>query len=85
MTSLSAKIKLINQVIKFSCSSENYPEIITDYYPPLGKNEGYKSLQLFFDKLWHLPWWYYLASFCRWALKFPPFMGTSKPATAKIS
>jgi len=22
---------------------------------------------------------------CRWALQFPPFMGTSKPATAKIS
>jgi hypothetical protein len=47
MTSLSAKIKLINQGIKFSCSSENYPEIITDYYPPLGKNEGYKSLNCF--------------------------------------
>lgn len=45
--SLSTKIKLINQGIKFSCSSEDYPEITTDYYPPLGNNEGYKPLQLF--------------------------------------
>jgi putative redox protein len=44
---LSTRIKLINQGIKFSCSSENHPEIITDYYPPLGNNEGYKPLQLF--------------------------------------
>lgn len=44
---MNAHIKLINDGIKFSCTSENYPEIITDYYPPLGNNEGYKPLELF--------------------------------------
>lgn len=44
---LQADISLINDGIKFSCKSGNNPEIITDYYPPLGNNEGYKPLELF--------------------------------------
>jgi putative redox protein len=44
---LQTEIHLINNSIKFSSKSENYPEIISDYYPPLGNNEGYKPLELF--------------------------------------
>lgn len=44
---LNADIRLINNGIKFSCISNGNPEIITDYYPPLGNNEGYKPLELF--------------------------------------
>ncbi|HPR18241.1 MAG TPA: OsmC family protein [Candidatus Cloacimonadota bacterium] len=47
MEKLQAKIALINNGIKFSCQSGTNPEIITDYYPPLGKNEGYKPLEIF--------------------------------------
>jgi putative redox protein len=45
--SLKADIRLLNNGIKFSSTSENYPEIISDYFPPLGNNEGYKPLELF--------------------------------------
>ena len=48
---VEAKIKLINDKIKFSCKAEDYPEIITDYIPPLGNNEGYMPLQLFLISL----------------------------------
>ena len=44
---LQANIRLINDGIKFSSSSGDNPEIISDYYPPLGNNEGYKPLELF--------------------------------------
>jgi putative redox protein len=44
---LRAEIHLVNDSIKFSSKSENNPEIISDYYPPLGNNEGYKPLELF--------------------------------------
>ena len=44
---LQAEIRLLNNGIKFSSKSENYPEIISDYFPPLGNNEGYKPLELF--------------------------------------
>jgi putative redox protein len=43
---LQTEIHLINNSIKFSSKSENYPEIISDYYPPLGNNEGYRPLEL---------------------------------------
>ena len=44
---LQAEIRLINDGIKFSSKSGDNPEIISDYYPPLGNNEGYKPLELF--------------------------------------
>ncbi len=44
---LQTEIHPINNSIKFSSKSENNPEIISDYYPPLGNNEGYKPLELF--------------------------------------
>jgi len=48
---LKAKIKLINDKIKFSCRSKENVEIITDYIPPLGDNEGYMPLELFLISL----------------------------------
>ena len=46
-TTLKANIELINEGIKFSSVSGDNPEIVTDYYPPFGNNEGYKPLELF--------------------------------------
>lgn len=48
---LEARIKLINDQIKFSCTAKENPEIITDYIPPLGNNEGYMPLELFLISL----------------------------------
>jgi len=48
---LEAKVRLINDKIKFSCRSKENPEIITDYIPPLGDNEGYMPLELFLISL----------------------------------
>ncbi len=44
---LKAEMKLIDKGLKFQTKAGNYPEIITDYIPPLGNNEGYTSLELF--------------------------------------
>ena len=44
---LKAEMKLINSGLKFQTKAGNNPEIITDYVPPLGNNEGYTSLELF--------------------------------------
>ncbi|MBN1380897.1 MAG: OsmC family protein [Deltaproteobacteria bacterium] len=48
---LEARIKLINDKIKFSCKAKDNPEIIADYIPPLGNNEGYMPLELFLTSL----------------------------------
>ena len=44
---LHAEIRLVNSGIKFSSKSGDNPEIVSDYYPPLGNNEGYMPLELF--------------------------------------
>jgi putative redox protein len=44
---LQTEIHLMNNGIKFSSQSGDNPAIISDYYPPLGNNEGYKPLELF--------------------------------------
>jgi putative redox protein len=48
---IKAKVKLINGKIKFSCKAKDNPEIITDYIPPLGNNEGYMPLEVFLISL----------------------------------
>jgi len=48
---VKAKVKLINDKIKFSCKAKDNPEIITDYIPPLGDNEGYMPLEVFLISL----------------------------------
>lgn len=49
--SLQASIRLINDKIKFSCRVEGKAEIITDYTPPLGNNEGHTPLEIFLVSL----------------------------------
>ena len=44
---LTAEMKLIDNGLKFQTKVGNNPEIITDYIPPLGNNEGYMPLELF--------------------------------------
>ena len=44
---LNVEMKLIDQGLKFQTKAGNNPEIITDYIPPLGNNEGYMPLELF--------------------------------------
>jgi len=48
---LTAEVKLFNDSIKLSCSSGGNPPIVTDYYPPLGNNEGYTALEVFLVSL----------------------------------
>jgi len=44
---LNVGLKLIDKGLKFQTKAGNNPEIITDYIPPLGNNEGYMPLELF--------------------------------------
>jgi len=44
---LNVEMKLIDQGLKFQTKAGNNPEIITDYIPPLGNNEGYMPLEIF--------------------------------------
>ena len=44
---LNVEMKLIDRGLKFQTKAGNHPEIITDYIPPLGNNEGYMPLELF--------------------------------------
>lgn len=48
---LETLVVLINQKIKFSGKVKDNPEIITDYIPPLGNNEGYMPLEVFLISL----------------------------------
>jgi putative redox protein len=47
MSQLNVEMKLIDNGLKFQTKAGNNPEIITDYIPPLGNNEGYMPLELF--------------------------------------
>ena len=44
---LNVEMKLIDNGLKFQTKAGNNPEVITDYTPPLGNNEGYMPLELF--------------------------------------
>ena len=44
---LNVEMKLLDQGLKFQTKAGNNPEIVTDYIPPLGNNEGYMPLELF--------------------------------------
>ncbi len=45
-TELVTSIELIDDKVKFSGKVEGRPEIIIDYYEPVGTNDGYTSLEL---------------------------------------
>ena len=47
MSNLNVEMKLIDNGLKFQTRAGNNPEVITDYIPPLGNNEGYMPLELF--------------------------------------
>ena len=47
MSELNVEMKLIDNGLKFQTKAGNNPEIITDYIPPLGNNEGYMPLEIF--------------------------------------
>jgi putative redox protein len=47
MGNLNVEMKLIDNGLKFQTRAGNNPEVITDYIPPLGNNEGYMPLELF--------------------------------------
>jgi len=51
MNQLNVEMKLIDKGLKFQTKAGNNPEIITDYIPPLGNNEGYLPLELFLISL----------------------------------
>jgi putative redox protein len=44
---MTAKIRLMNQKLRFSAAAPEKPEIITDYIPPYGDDEGYYPLEVF--------------------------------------
>lgn len=39
-------MELINQKVKFSANARSNPELVIDYFPPIGEGEGYTSLEL---------------------------------------
>ena len=44
---MEAKIRLTNQKLRFSAAAPEKPEIVTDYVPPYGDDEGYYPLEVF--------------------------------------
>lgn len=44
---LETKIRLIDGKAKLSGTARENPEVIMDYFPPIGSGEGYTSLELF--------------------------------------
>lgn len=48
---LEISVRTVDEKVKFACKAESKPEIITDFYPPLGTGEGYTSLELLLTSL----------------------------------
>lgn len=47
MDTLTVKMHTIDEKTMFSVTSRENPEIIIDYFPPIGTGNGYTSLELF--------------------------------------
>ncbi len=45
-TLMQTQVKLINQKVKFACTADGKEPVHVDYVPPVGDDEGYKSLDL---------------------------------------
>ena len=43
---LNCELDLVDDKVRFNCSSGNRDSIFVDYYPPLGNGKGYTSLEL---------------------------------------
>lgn len=46
MDTLSVKLHTIDDKVMFSATSRENPELIIDYFPPVGTGKGYTSLEL---------------------------------------
>jgi len=44
---LTVKMQTIDEKTMFSASARDNPEVIIDYFPPIGSGKGYTSLELF--------------------------------------
>jgi len=47
MDTLTVKMQTIDEKTMFSATARENPEIIIDYFPPIGSGKGYTSLELF--------------------------------------
>ncbi len=47
MDTLTVKLQSIDDKTMFSATARENPEVIIDYFPPLGTGHGYTSLELF--------------------------------------
>lgn len=47
MDTLSVNLKTIDEKTMFSATARENPEVIIDYFPPIGSGNGYTSLELF--------------------------------------
>jgi putative redox protein len=47
MDTLTVKLQTIDEKTMFSATARENPEIIVDYFPPIGSGKGYTSLELF--------------------------------------
>lgn len=47
MDTLTVKLQTIDEKTMFSATARENPEIIIDYFPPIGSGNGYTSLELF--------------------------------------
>ncbi|NLA43449.1 OsmC family protein [Candidatus Saccharibacteria bacterium] len=51
MDTLTVKMQTIDKKSMFSATARDNPEIIIDYFPPVGTGNGYTSLELFMASL----------------------------------
>lgn len=47
MDNLTVKLQTIDEKTMFSATARENPEVIIDYFPPVGSGKGYTSLELF--------------------------------------
>jgi len=47
MDTLNVKLQTIDEKTMFSATARENPEVIIDYFPPIGSGKGYTSLELF--------------------------------------
>ncbi len=47
MDTLNVKLHTIDEKTMFSATARENPEIVVDYFPPIGSGKGYTSLELF--------------------------------------
>jgi putative redox protein len=47
MDTLNVKLHTIDEKTRFSATARENPEVIIDYFPPIGSGSGYTSLEIF--------------------------------------